>query len=482
MERSVLWLKVIIIGAGPAGLTAAYELLRHSSEAEVILIEQDDYVGGISKTVQYKDNRMDIGGHRYFSNNTYINQWWKSVCDREDIIIEKKRKSQILYKRKLFSYPVKLSLSTLRNLGIANSVSVVFSFFKAQLNFKIDPSKSLETFYIKSFGKKLYSLFFEDYTFKVWGKHPSQINSTWGSQRVKGLSILTILNGIAKNKDDAKFFKYPQCGSGQLWECVADKIEDMGGTIIKNAKVNKIISNSKNVIERIQYEQNGQQMEIDDNFELISSMPLKDLVNGMSGVPNNLKAIANNLPYRDFIIAGVLIDRNKINGKYAERLLSNHWIYVQDKTVKVGRIQIFNNWSAELVKDEQNTIWIGLEYFATEGDMLWSIDESQFINLCIDELLALNIVNSRDAVLDAHIKKQEKAYPAYWGSYNDLSVLSEYLSKIKNLYCIGRNGQHKYNNIDHSMLSAFAAVNCIVNCIDDKSAIWNVNTDKEYNE
>ena len=512
--------KVLIIGAGPAGLTAAYELLRKGNEIEVVVFEESDFLGGISRTVEYKGNRMDMGGHRFFSKIPTVNAWWDQMLpmqgapsydDRKldrDVPLEKNgpdpekedrvmlirhRVSRILFDDKFYDYPVSLKPETLKNMGFFTTMQVGFSYLASLLHKR--PDDNLENFYINRFGKKLYSMFFEYYTENLWGRHPREIDASWGAQRVKGLSIVAILQDIFGkifNQKNRKVetslieqFKYPKLGPGELWEVTAAEIEKMGGTIIKEAKVTKLHKNEQNVLTGITYEKDGVEHQADGDV-VISSMPVKDLVGGMNEVPETPARIAKGLPYRDYMTLGVLVPKIKLKNKTKLKTVGNIvpdcWVYVQDRRVKMGRFQIYNNWSPYMVKDLEHTIWIGLEYFVNEGDEFWNMTEEAFSEFGVNEMVKLGLIDRADEVLDSHMERVKKAYPAYFDTYDEMDTLIEYLNTIPNLYCVGRNGQHRYNNIDHSMVTSFEAVKNILSGATDKSNIWNVNTEKEYHE
>nr|MBQ6740797.1 NAD(P)/FAD-dependent oxidoreductase [Synergistaceae bacterium] len=514
--------KVIIIGAGPAGLTAAYELLsKANKDYEVIILEESSSFGGISKTVNYKGNRMDMGGHRFFSKVKEVNDWWEKMMPTQSalpyddkilgrtstiinsnnnadpeltdrVMLRRNRLSRILFNHKFFDYPISLKFATIKNMGFITTFIAGMSYLKS-LIFK-RPEKSLEDFYINRFGKKLYSMFFENYTQNLWGRHPSEISPEWGAQRVKGLSISAILRDIFGkifNKKNRKVetslieeFAYPKLGPGQLWEITAQEIEKLGGKIILNAKAVKFNKVNNLISEVIYIKDNKEICEAGDYF--ISSMPLKDLAAGINDAPENILKIAQGLPYRDYMTLGVLLKKlnleNKTKIKTINNITPDNWIYVHDKNVKMGRIQVFNNWSPYLVKDINNSIWIGLEYFCNEGDELWSMSDEDFAELGINEMMKLDLIDNKDLVLDYHVERVKKAYPAYFDTYANIDDLRAWLDEINNLFCVGRNGQHRYNNIDHSMCTSFEAVKNILNGIKDKSNIWNVNTEKEYHE
>ena len=513
--------KAVIVGAGPAGLTAAHELER-TTDIHAVVLEQSDAIGGISRTIRYKGNRMDIGGHRFFSKSSEVTAFWDKVMplqgkpsmddlltnrdvplnsdgpnpEIEDrVMLSRHRVSRIYYRRRFFDYPVSLKLSTLRNMGLWNTLRAGFGYLAATIHQR--PENSLEDFYINRFGKPLYQMFFEDYTEKVWGIHPSKLGADWGAQRVKGLSIIAILKDIIMKllhrKDNGnaetsliESFVYPKYGPGQLWETVASDVKTMGGEVQLNKKVMGIhVTDGR--VDYVETEDSVGNVEQTACDYLLSSMPLKELVPALKGVevPEDVMRIATSLCYRDFITVGVLVKKLAItNGtkiKTYKNRVPDTWIYIQERDVKMGRLQVFNNWSPYLVDDFENRVWVGLEYFASEGDALWNMSREAFIQMAVDELVRTGIVE-RDDVVDATMEKVQKAYPSYIGSYFELDKVREFLDGIGNLYCIGRNGQHRYNNMDHSMLTAMAAVKAIKEESTDKSDIWNVNTEEAYHE
>ncbi len=516
--------KVVIIGAGPAGLTAAYELLKDGGNKEysVEILEETQAIGGISQTVRYNGNRMDIGGHRFFSKDDEVMNWWKMMMpiqgvnsfDDEKLGREKplekggpdpnkvdrvmlirRRISRIYFNKHFFDYPISMKWATIKNMGFVTTMQAGFSYLKASMFKK--PETNLGNFYINRFGKKLYSMFFEGYTEKLWGRHPSVISADWGAQRVKGLSIRAVLKdmfgkafGGKKNNKEVETslieeFWYPKYGPGQLWETVADEVKKLGGTIKKGYGVKNIVLNNNKVTQVVCETEKGSITIEGDIF--ISTMPVKDLVVGMTGdKPNDdIVAIAKGLPYRDFVTVGLLVDKlnlkNETDIKTLGDVVPDCWIYVQDTNVKLGRIQIFNNWSPYLVKDPEKTVWVGLEYFCEEGDDFWNMSDKDCIKLATKELETMGIITS-DQVIDSHRERIKKAYPAYFDTYSQMDTLISELNKYNNLYCIGRNGQHRYNNMDHSMVTAFRAVDAIKSGSSDKTAIWNVNTEKSYHE
>lgn len=504
----------IIIGAGPAGLTAAYKLLKET-DIKPIILESENAVGGISKTVEYKGNRMDLGGHRFFTKNKEINDLWMELMpvqgspsyddaklgtkktfdgigpdpEKEDrVMLKRNRLSRILFLHKFFDYPISLKLKTFKNMGFKRTLKSGFGYLGSRFH-KLEET-SLENFYINRFGRPLYEMFFEYYTENLWGRHPSEISAEWGAQRVKGLSLgKAIWSAISKpfrRKDKVETslieeFMYPKKGPGELYEYMRDDIIDMGGEIILNSTVSEITLDGNRVTsvktsDGITY--------TGDYF--ISSMPIKDLISSInSEIDSSVRRVAEGLPYRDYITVGLLVKKLKLENKTKIKTLTgdvpDNWIYVQEREVKLGRLQLFNNWSPYMVEDPDNTMWIGLEYFVNEGDEMWNMSDSDFINFAIDELVKINVIDKED-VLDSNRIKVKKAYPAYFDTYSEFNIVKDYLDSIDNLYCIGRNGQHRYNNMDHSMLTAIEAVKCIKENKQSKNDIWNVNTEKEYHE
>ena len=498
--------KVVIIGAGPSGLTLAYDLLKNSSDYEVIILERSNKIGGISRTENYKHNLIDIGGHRFFTKDNDVMNLWKELMpiqnkptwdykklgidmnlskgkvnpEKDDnVLLKRRRISRILYNNKFYNYPVSMSFNTLKNFGFIKSIACGFSYLKSCLLKKEE--SNLENFYINRFGKELYSTFFEKYTEKVWGRHPREIDASWGSQRVKGISIKEIIKNMFKKSNETSLieeFYYPKFGPGSMYEEMAKKIKKMGGKIILNSEVNEIVIKN-NKVKSIKY--NNEEINVDI---LVSSMAIKDLINSIKTSPKNVVSIANKLPYRDFITVGVLVDKLKIQNKTKLKTINNivpdTWIYVQESSVKLGRIQVFNNWSPYLLKDN-NKVWLGLEYFCNDTDDFWNMLDKDIKKFAIDELCKLNIVNKED-ISDSCVIRMKKAYPAYFDSYDKIDIVKKYLFSIDNLYCVGRNGQHRYNNMDHSMKTGLIASYQIRNKQHNNNELWNVNTEDEYHE
>ena len=504
----------IIIGAGPAGLTAAYRFLL-DTDIKPVILEESEYIGGISRTAVVGGNRMDIGGHRFFSKNDEVNAMWQELMplqgkpsiddltlgvekplaedgpdpETEDrVMLLRNRISRIFFLRKFFDYPISLKPETFKNMGFANTMRAGFGYLGSCIVKKKEDS--LENFYINRFGRPLYEMFFEDYTTKLWGRSPAQISADWGAQRVKGLSlskaVWNVLSKPFRPKDKVETslieqYYYPKKGPGQLWETLADEIRRRGGEIIMNTRIEKIrVENG-----RVSAVTASDGREFTGDY-FMSTMPLKDLVAGMGeAAPADVRRIAAGLPYRDFITVGLLVNKLKLQNKTKVRTLTGDvpdcWIYVQERDVKIGRLQLFNNWSPYMVADPKHTMWIGLEYFCNEGDELWSMSDEDFIDFAIGELVKIDVIDRSD-VIDSTRIRVKKAYPAYFDTYSEFDTVKDYLSGIENLWCLGRNGQHRYNNMDHSMLTAMEAVRAIAAGSTDKSAVWGVNTEKEYHE
>lgn len=510
--------KAIIIGAGPAGLTAAWQMLK-TTEMIPVILEESPYIGGISRTAEYHGNRMDLGGHRFFSKSAKVRAIWQEIMplqgapawddrllEREKewaeggpdpektdrVMLLRERVSRIFYLRKFFDYPISIKPETFANMGLARTVKAGMGYLTSCVHKREE--KSLEDFYINRFGRPLYEMFFEDYTAKLWGVHPSEIAPDWGAQRVKGLSLMKAVTSVLtkpfrKGEGETSLieqFSYPKRGPGQLWEQMAEEIRRMGGEIRLNTRVTGLALRSGRVEEVLVQNAAGEKQRLAGDW-FFSSMPVKDLVAAIEGeeVPADVSRIAGALPYRDFMTVGLLVDRMKIQNRTKRRTVANIvpdcWIYIQERDVRIGRLQVFNNWSPYMVKDPQHTVWLGLEYFCTEGDGMWTMDDRAFIDFAAGELEKIGIIDRAD-VLDSHLLRVKKAYPAYFGTYAEFDRVRAYLDGIENLLCIGRNGQHRYNNMDHSMLTALEAVEIARRGGGDRESLWNVNTEEVYHE
>jgi protoporphyrinogen oxidase len=519
----------IIAGAGPAGLTAALELLRRS-DITPIVYESETQVGGISKTINYRGNRMDLGGHRFFSKSDWVMRWWQDIlpvaegqadadkalrisyqrkthdltpevfgpASSDAVMLVRQRLSRIFYRRRFFDYPLKLNANTLRNMGLVETLRIGLSYGQAQLSSRA-PETTLEEFFINRFGSRLYRTFFKDYTEKVWGVPCREISAEWGAQRIKGLSVTkaiahAVSSAFRSSTDTSQKgietslierFLYPKFGPGQMWEEVARQAALRGGNVhLRHRIVGIERSDFRITAVKVRDVATGLVQRIPcDHF--ISTMPIRELIAFLEPDDAQVSRIADRLPYRDFMTAGLLLRRMNLTGNQRSQVRANgmppdNWIYVQEPDVRLGRLQVFNNWSPAMVADP-DTIWLGLEYFCREGDDLWSMQNGEFIDFAAGELEKIGLIDRRD-VLDGTLVRVPKAYPAYFGEYREFGKVRDYLEQFSNLYPVGRNGMHRYNNQDHSMLAANSAVSSIINNGDGKSEIWRINAEEEYHE
>lgn len=524
----------VIIGAGPAGLTAAYELLTRS-DIRPIVIEMSDQVGGISRTVNYRGNRIDLGGHRFFSKSDRVMNWWlqhlslqetdaaakggaplrvsyqgksrelaaapgaKGSADpdrQERVMLVRNRKSRIYFLRKFFDYPISLSADTIRKLGLARTAGIGLSYMRRVL-FPLKEQNNLEQFFINRFGDKLYRTFFKSYTEKVWGVACTDIDAEWGAQRIKELSIWKSVKhfvkksvsrkpaGVAQKGTETSLierFLYPKYGPGQMWEEVARKVREMGGSIVMEQSVRQIEARENRLTAVVAADAQGNLSRYDADF-VFSTMPIQHLVRSLqTAVPASVREVSEGLMYRDFLTVGLLLDDLKIKDetKQGRKLISDNWIYIQEPDVLAGRLQIFNNWSPWMVSDPSK-VWVGVEYFCNEGDSLWTRTDAEMKRLAVEELARIGMIQE-SAVLDSVVLRMPKAYPAYFGAYSRFDEIRQFLDAFENLFLVGRNGMHRYNNQDHSMLTAMTAVENILAGRTDKSNIWDVNTEMDYHE
>ena len=516
--------RAVIIGAGPAGLTAAYELLTRTDIVPLV-IEKSDYMGGISRTINYKGNRIDIGGHRFFSKSDRVMQWWLKILPMQSVngnqaqityrqqtatvaahlegadpeqddcvMLVRSRKSRIYFMRQFFTYPITLSGDTIRKLGLLKTMRIGFSYLRAVM-FPIRNETNLEQFFINRFGRELYLTFFKSYTEKVWGIDCKEISAEWGAQRIKGLSIYKTITHILKklipkrrenisqkNVETSLIeqFLYPKFGPGQMWEEVSRRVRQLGGEIVTHWSVDEIEHTDGRVTAAsAKNTQTGERQRIEGDY-FFSTMPVKELVAAMNpAAPPAIREISDGLIYRDFITVGVLCNRIKLREQSGE-LVKDNWIYVQEPDVLVGRLQIFNNWSPFMVANPAH-VWIGLEYFCNETDALWHKNDAEMIELAKSELESMNILDASE-VLDATVIRMPKTYPAYFGSYKRFPELISWVDGFENLFLVGRNGMHKYNNQDHSMLTAMTAVDNIIADVRSRDNLWALNTELEYHE
>lgn len=513
---------VIIAGAGPAGLTAALQLVR-DGRMQPIVLEAGDVPGGLSRTVEYKGNRIDIGGHRFFSKSDWVMNWWREIlpiagdaahveigyrgqrrtvgaelpatAESGRVMRVRKRLSRIYFLRRYFDYPIQLNAATLSNLGPQRLARIGASYLRAVLSPR-RPVRSLEDFLVNRFGVELYRTFFKDYTEKVWGVPCDQISADWGAQRIKGVSVLAALRHalrrparLAGQQRDTKtslieHFLYPRLGPGQLWQEVARQVTAGGGEIRYRQRMSGVVHANGKVVSVLVEDATGGVTELAAGH-VISTMPVKDLVAGMRPeAPEDVRRTAAALPYRDFITVGLQVSRMQPNPQAHsgrnDNMPPDTWIYIQEPGVRVGRLQIFNNWSPDMVGAGGN-IWLGLEYFCQEGDDLWRLDDAAMMALAAAELERIGMID-RACVIDGTVIRVPKTYPAYFGAYEDFPRVRRWLDAIENLYLVGRNGMHRYNNQDHSMLTAKLAVEAILEGKVGKDAIWAINVDDDYHE
>ncbi|MBI1247099.1 NAD(P)-binding protein [bacterium] len=515
----------IIIGGGPAGLTAAYEL-QQRTDIRPIVLELGDDVGGISRTIEYQGNRIDIGGHRFFSKSNRVMDWWLNLLpiqktdeasqsityqqksttidagegpdpnEVDDVMLVRPRQSRIYYRRKFFNYPISLSANTIMNLGPVTMAKMGMSYMYSQMR-PTQPETNLEHFLVNRFGRELYLTFFKDYTEKVWGVPCNEISAEWGAQRIKGLSVAkAIKSALAKpfrSSGDLRQkgvetslierFLYPKFGPGQMWRKCAAEVEAKGGEVLYRRRVESLRVEGDKIVELTARNLENDTLETYSGDYFFSTMPIQHLLRGLqTDVPSNVREASEGLVYRDFVTVGMLLNELKIRDPKTpdKKYPADTWLYIQEPDVHVGRLQIFNNWSPWMVADPK-TVWIGLEYFCNQGDAIWNRSNDEMIKLGREELARIGIIDA-DQMLDATVIRVPKTYPAYFGTYDQFPLIRGWLDQFSNLFPLGRNGMHRYNNQDHSMLTAMTAVDNLVAGRNNKDNIWDVNTEQEYHE
>ena len=500
--------RAIIIGAGPAGLTAAYELLERTDIIPVV-IEQDGQVGGLAKTIFYKGNGLDIGGHRFFSKSGRVMAWWERMLplersagragpdpEQEDrVMLVRTRRSRVYFDGKLFDYPITLSARTLAGLGPGRALRIGASYLR-RVMFPIHPVLNLEHFLVNRFGDELYRTFFKAYTEKVWGTSCREISAAWGAQRIKDVSVAKAighwLRGLWRQRGELaqqdvstsmiERYCYPKLGPGQMWEQTAQHVRQRGGEILLHHRAVGIhIEGNRATGITVRNEETGAETAREGDI-VFSSMPVQELVRALGdAAPAEVREAAEGLRYRDFITVGLQARRVTLEGgRPPNGLTRDGWFYIQEPSVRLGRLQFYNNWSAYLIRDPGQA-WLGLEYFCNEGDGLWRQTDEAVMELGIRELAQLGFIDPED-VCDGIVVRVKKAYPAYVGAYERFPVIRAYMDRIENLFLVGRNGMHKYNNQDHAMLTAMTAVDNIVAGKTSKENIWAVNTEEAYLE
>jgi protoporphyrinogen oxidase len=463
----------VVIGAGPAGLTAAHYLVRRAYD--VTVLERDSQVGGIARTVEYKGFRFDIGGHRFFTKVKPVRDLWHAMIGPE--MLKRPRLSRIYYRGKFFDYPLK-PFNALSGLGIVEAVRVLLSYVWIRLR-PIRPEVSVEDWVSNRFGRRLFGIFFKTYTEKVWGIPCNRIGAQWAAQRIKGFSLLSAITNMLFGRWPRRGskqittlideFEYPRLGPGMMWEAFQRDLEARGGSVRLGATVTRLLHRDGRVT-HVEYEQGGVRHQV-PAAAVVSSMPLRELVADLDPpAPQHVRDAAASLQYRDFVTVALIID--------APDLFPDNWIYVHDPRVKLGRIQNFKNWSPEMVPDSAKTC-LGLEYFCFEGDSLWRMPDRDLVALGARELEAIGLLKGA-RVVDGSVVRMPKAYPVYDDTYlQALEILKNYLTGFSNLQVVGRNGMHKYNNQDHSMVTAMLAVQNLSGAAHD---VWAVNADDEYHE
>ncbi len=460
---------IIVIGAGPAGLTAAYELVKHHQRP--VVVEKNCRVGGLARTESYNGYHFDMGGHRFFTKAPAVTKMWREVLGKD--FIRRPRLSRIYYKNKFFSYPLE-PFNALAGLGVIESLLIGLSYLRWQI-FPYRQEETFEQWVTNRFGKRLFLTFFKAYTEKVWGISCSELKAEWAAQRIKDLSLKTALLAMFfKPRKTIKTlieeFEYPRLGPGMMWNAVKQQIEERGAAVHMEMDVTSIARNGAS-IKSVTMSQNGRSATLEGSH-FISSMPLSEFIKKLEPPPPEaVLQAADKIHYRDFLTVCLIVNKGE--------LFPDNWIYVHDPGVKVGRIQNFKNWSADMVPDAATTS-LGLEYFCTEGDRLWNMADADLIELGKREVESIGLACYGD-IGDGCVRRVPKAYPIYDSDYAAyLATVRKFVDGFVNFQTIGRNGLHRYNNQDHSMLTGMLAVRNIV--FDEKHDLWSVNTDREYHE
>lgn len=465
---------VVVLGGGPAGLTSAYELTRRSAEHKPIVFEALDRLGGISRTESYKGNRFDIGGHRFFTKVGEVEEMWQEVLETDFITVP--RLSRIYYRNKFYDYPLKVG-NALSNLGPVEGLRIIASYFRWQV-FPSRKEESFEEWVTNRFGARLYGHFFESYTQKVWGISPKEIRADWAAQRIKNLSLWKVLyNALTGSNDTASLiekFKYPRLGPGMMWEAVGDRVTERGGEVHLNHRVTKIhrVGQKVTAVDVESTDDDGtvkSQTIRGDQF--VNTLDLKTALNIFDPLPpEHVLAAAAKLKYRDFLIVTLILDDSDP--------FPDNWIYVHAPDVRVGRIQNFRAWSPEMVANQALSS-IGMEYFCNTTDALWSTADEELVKMAAGELEKIGL-SSADKVTDGAVIRQPKAYPVYDTEYAEaLDVIKPWIQSLENFQTVGRNGLHRYNNQDHSMLSGMLAAR---NILGEENDVWSVNVERSYHE
>ena len=460
---------VIVAGAGPAGLTAAYELVKN--DIYPLVLEKSDQVGGISRTEQYKGYRFDIGGHRFFTKVGEVEALWHEVLGDEFLKVP--RLSRIYYDGDFYPYPLKL-WPTFKNLGPLRSFLILISYLKAKIKAPYPVEENLEQWVSNRFGPRLYRIFFKTYTEKVWGIPCDQIRADWAAQRIKGLSLKrAVINALFKNVDEATLieeFLYPVYGPGMMWERFQELINEQGGDVRMETEVVSLRRDGFRIESALLRSRDGNEYEVTaDHF--INSMPITHLVERLDPPPpQDVLDAARGLSYRDFVVVALVVDQDE--------MFPDNWIYIHSPEVQVGRVQNFKNWSPAMVPDPSKTC-LGMEYFCTKGDGLWGMADEDLIALATRELAQIGLAGKGE-VEDGTVIRQRMAYPVYDGTYQaHLQTIRDWLSRFENLQTVGRAGMHRYNNQDHSMLTAMLAAK---NILGERHELWDVNVERSYHE